>query len=64
MDIVKLICWLRGHKINNSNWGYGFGCVDVFCARCQKRVASLAIGRLAPLADCDQPHTRGAASTG
>jgi hypothetical protein len=48
---MSFICWLRGHKINDHNWGYGFGQIDVFCARCEKQIASLNVGRLAPRAD-------------
>lgn len=47
-----LRCLLGLHNFSDTNWGYGFGQLDVFCARCQKRVLSLSIGRL-PLPEAD-----------
>ena len=41
-----LRCLLGVHNLDNRNWGYGFGQLDLFCARCEKRVLSIAIGRL------------------
>lgn len=46
-----LRCWLGVHNLTDRNWGYGFGQLDLFCTRCEERVLSIAIGRLAPLAD-------------
>ncbi len=48
-----LPCKFGLHKLTDHNWGYGFGQLDLFCARCQKRVVSLAIGRLPQPADQD-----------
>jgi hypothetical protein len=42
----KFLCGLRGHRVNDAEWGYGFGNLDLFCRRCGKRFASIPIGRL------------------
>ena len=38
-------CRLFGHKKSLSSTGYGFGVLDYYCSRCQKRIESV------PLAD-------------
>lgn len=48
-------CNLGFHRHDSYSWGYGFGQLELFCKRCEKRLISLAIGRLAPLAD-NPPH--------
>lgn len=55
-----LRCLLGIHNLSATNWGYGFGQLDLFCTRCQKCVLSLNIGRLAPLAVSDAVPGKGA----
>ena len=41
-----LRCLLGIHNLSNTNFSYGFGQLDLFCSRCEKRVLSLAVGRM------------------
>ena len=47
----RTICAVRGHRLHDMEWGYGFGQLELFCRRCGRCVVTVAIGRLAPLAD-------------
>lgn len=39
-------CRLFGHKKSLSSTGFGFGVLDYYCKRCQRRIASVPLAEL------------------